>query len=72
MGTEKHVFPDTADMLSNRVKKSMKESRGENLQKTIYGPNNEPLSIVDMEIGHDLTKTGAKKEKSKSPNPFGV
>jgi len=72
MGAEKHVLPDTGDLLSNRVKMSMKESRGETLQKTIYGPNNEPLSIVNMEIGHDLTKTVAKKNNSKSPNPFGV
>ncbi|MEL7567962.1 MAG: hypothetical protein AAGU27_24225 [Dehalobacterium sp.] len=67
MGTEKHVLPDTEDMLSNRVKKS---STGLEQQKTIFGPDNNVISVVDMEIGSDLTNV--KKAKGKSSNPFGV
>lgn len=54
MEKDKHILPDTDTALSRRVKRNA----GKNFAatKTIYGPDNEPMSRVDMEVSDELTK----------------
>ena len=49
---DKHVLPGMDDTLSQRVKNGWKK-KGTG-QKTIFGPNNEPLVSVDMEAAQEL------------------
>lgn len=53
MSTEKHVLPDTGDSFSNRIKKGAENSQ-RNINNTIFGPDNRPLSKVDLEAGKEL------------------
>lgn len=69
MGSEKHVLPNTSDMLSNRIKNSMNEGTGLS-KKTIYGPSNNPLAVVDMEIASELTGAQKGKKAKKAKKKF--
>jgi hypothetical protein len=48
---DKHVLPDTSDTFSARVKRGAKKKRDG--VATIYGPDNEPLTTVDMKVEPD-------------------
>jgi|GEM_PF-4452878 len=48
---DKHVLPDTNDTLSARVKRGIRKKRDGTV--TIYGPDNEPLTTVDMKVDTD-------------------
>ncbi len=48
---DKHVLPDTSDTFSARVKRGARKKRDG--VATIYGPDNEPLSTVDMKTDPD-------------------
>lgn len=48
MNKDKHVLPDDSDTFTDRVRReARKQGKGE-ASKTIYGPDNEPLSKVDV------------------------
>ena len=51
MKKDKHVLPDTSDAFSARVKRGAKKKRDG--VATIYGPDNEPLTTVDMKVETD-------------------
>jgi hypothetical protein len=58
MEKDKHVMPNTNDAFSQRVKKNA--GKNYRVTKTVYGPENEPMSKVNMEISRELTD---KKQK---------
>jgi len=59
MTIKKHIVPDPDSVLSDRLKSMVMEFAKDN---TIYGPDNFPISRVDMETSEELTKTKAKKK----------
>lgn len=61
MNKDKHVLPDTDDTFSQRVAKGAREKKGDRKKMTIYGPDNEPLVNVNMEVGRELTENRKKK-----------
>ncbi len=51
MEKDKHVLPDTEDTFAGRVRRGA----GETERGTVYGPDNEPLTRVDVETGREIT-----------------
>lgn len=54
MNKDKHVLPDTSDMLSNRILRESENHDGMT-NKIIYGPNNEPIRRVNINIDNRLS-----------------
>ncbi|MCX7709305.1 MAG: hypothetical protein N2484_05590 [Clostridia bacterium] len=55
MNKDKHVLPDDRDTFADRVRREARKSRRRSYRKTIYGPDNEVLSRVNVEIGREIT-----------------
>ncbi|MFZ5987044.1 MAG: hypothetical protein ACOYWZ_07955 [Bacillota bacterium] len=53
MNKDKHVLPDMEDTLSNILKREARDAKARKRKKTIYGPDNEPLTSVDIEVGRE-------------------
>lgn len=51
MNKDKHVLPDDNDTFTDRIRREAKSQRKRQTSKTIYGPDNEPLSEVDVKKG---------------------
>lgn len=51
MEKDKHVMPDTEDTFAARVR----AGGGETERGTIYGPDNEPMTRVDVETTREIT-----------------
>ena len=54
MNKDKHVLPDTSDMLSNRILREAENHDGMT-NKIIYGPNNQPIRRVNINIDNRLS-----------------
>ncbi|WP_183108838.1 hypothetical protein [Thermohalobacter berrensis] len=54
MNKDKHVLPNTKDTFANRIRREAKEEKFDIPRKIIYGPNNEPLVNVNMEVSEEL------------------
>ncbi|MCX8131501.1 MAG: hypothetical protein N3I35_15590 [Clostridia bacterium] len=48
MNKDKHVLPDDVDTFTDRVRREVKSQRKKQTLKTIYGPDNEPLSEIQV------------------------
>lgn len=51
MNKDKHVLPDDNDTFTDRVRREARKQRRGGKSKTIFGPDNEPLSKVDVKKG---------------------
>lgn len=51
MNKDKHVLPDDHDTFTDRIRREAKNQERKQKTKTIYGPDNEPLSVVDVKRG---------------------
>ncbi|MGI6685159.1 MAG: hypothetical protein ACOX47_06740 [Bacillota bacterium] len=60
MTTKKRVVPDPDSVLSERLRNMVMEFAEDN---TIYGPDNFPISRMDMETRDELTETKKKPKK---------
>ena len=54
MNKDKHVLPDDTDSFTDRVRREAKKGNKRAARKTIYGPDNEPLTRVNVEMGKEL------------------
>lgn len=61
MNKDKHVLPDTRDAFSRRIKREANKNNQGMFNKTIYGPDNEPLVTVNMEVSKELIENGKQK-----------
>ena len=48
MNKDKHVLPDDTDTFTDRIRRETKKEYRKEGTRTIYGPNNEPLSKVEV------------------------
>jgi hypothetical protein len=51
MNKDKHVLPDDDDTFTDRIRREARKQRSNVTSKTIYGPDNEPLSKVYVRSG---------------------
>ena len=51
MNKDKHVLPDDRDTFRDRIRREARNEGRRTASKTIYGPDNEPLVIVDIGKG---------------------
>lgn len=61
MNKDKHVLPHTEDTFVSEIKKSAKKVRRNKATKTIYGPDNEALTNVNIESGSEFLKNQKHK-----------
>ncbi len=56
LNKDKHVLPEDTDTFTDRVRREAGKKRIYKRRKTIFGPDNEPLARVDVEMGKELTR----------------
>ncbi|MDK2800423.1 MAG: hypothetical protein PWP27_1685 [Clostridiales bacterium] len=56
MNKNKHVIPDIDDTFAERVKRGARKNRTNRHKTTIYGPDNEPMEDVDIEVSREFVE----------------
>lgn len=51
MNKDKHVLPDDSDTFTDRLRREARKQGKRENTRTIYGPDNEPLTKVDVKKG---------------------
>jgi hypothetical protein len=60
LGKDKHKLPDDRDTFVDRVEREAKKEKTGSHKRTIYGPDNEVLTRVDVEMGSEITDDRTK------------